>query len=196
MFEKWKKKTLSTIVVLGGVSTLFVSTPSSHADYWGYKMDGGVANKSYWVSELSQPQASYIHQAMSDWVHTGHILATPIDFKNTTNKSSSSMDFHTQSQYIDGDETIAEAYMYKNGGEVLPWKTNWSWTAVKINDLRFNELSEFHRKGVMAHEIGHCFGLAHDGQPNRQSIMRQGPSNRDVNRATYDNLIEINTLYR
>lgn len=90
---------------------------------------------------------------------------------------------------------LAWTEFYKSGKNINPSTVNWKYCYVKIYKTNFNKLTKNGRKGTIAHEAGHAFGLAHN-QGNPKSIMCQTKYGRAVSSAQICDLKGINHLYK
>lgn len=167
---------------------------------------GGVGNygkntQFYYIhSSASSYETFYIDTAWSDWIFTTSRLGitTPISFRQTTNRSSSVVDISAFNGELDEGYAWTEHLDYGAGDGpdwVVPWidKEDWDYAHIYINTPEFNKLSSFHKKGTIAHEIGHAMGLAHT--TTKTYIMTQIGEGRTVNSAQPDDLAGINYLY-
>ena len=93
------------------------------------------------------------------------------------------------------DGVLAWTEFYKSGKNINPSTVNWKYCYVKIYKTNFNKLTKNGRKGTIAHEAGHAFGLAHN-QGNPKSIMCQTKYGRAVSSAQICYLKGINHLYK
>lgn len=192
------------------ISAATITLPSSasagtHFGTFGFRLTSGVGDwgnstQYYWIDSSASGETSRINDSMSAWVHTGHILSTPISFRKTTNKPSSVMDIYKRNYFPYSEHTLGIARFYKSGSEVKPYEENYSWTKILINAPNYNEFNDFYKRGTLAHEMGHAFGLAHNNAEG-DSIMCQldsgepGDAKRYVNTPDLGSLYGINSLY-
>lgn len=183
------------------------------ADYYtrnNHHMTGyGVGNygkntQKYFVVNSKHNHQTVIDNAMSEWINTTSRLnyTTPISFKKTTNRANSVIDFMNTGTTKDNDGHMHSAgvlawteYYIVGGKQVSADKQNWKYCYVKLYCSNYDDLSANGRKGTAAHEIGHCFGLAHNNG-NKKSIMCQTREGRSVSSAQKCDLKGINYLYK
>jgi hypothetical protein len=190
-----------SLVIFVLINTLLVSplTSNAYGTFNSHVLTGGVGNwgndrEYYWLHSTAVPLRATISEAMSNWVNTSHIVSTPISFRETTNQPSSVIDTY-YSFYYDPSQGIAgETVFFTGSTKIDPSNSNWSWTEVRLNAPTFQNLSAYNKKGTVAHEFGHAFGLAHQNF-NPNVIMCQLGSGRAVNTPQGDDLNGINALY-
>lgn len=160
--------------------------------------DYGNARRNYYINSSAMNYSNIIDGAMNDWIYTTSRLGitTPISYRKTTSKANSVMDIYAGSYtnypygYANG---WTEFWLYQS--EVIPYHQNWGWNKVYLNIYNINKLNNSDsRKGVIAHEMGHCFGL-NENNNNRYSIMCQMSEGRLVTESRPDDLHGINYLY-
>lgn len=80
---------------------------------------------------------------------------------------------------------------------VRPWEPsgrNWVWGRININLYHFRNAAACANKyGIISHEMGHVFGLAHVS--NRAAVMYSRIAGTSVRWATVDDANGINYLY-
>jgi len=159
--------------------------------------DYGYTNRYYFITSSAAGYASEIKSAMNDWIYTTQRLGitTPISYKQTTSQKSSVMDIYAcySSNYpYCNANAWTEFWRYQNG--VSPFYQNWGWNKIYLNSYNMNNKTSILKKGVIAHEMGHCFGL-NENNTNPFSIMCQSGYGRRVTAAQADDLYGINYLY-
>ena len=170
----------------------------SAADYFtmnDHTLNGGVGNygysRRYYFIDSSASSSSYaIHQAMSEWVDTQTI--TSLSFRETSDQPSSVIDIYSTSDQSSSSNGWTEFFSW--GTQIDPASENWGWNKIFINTYYYNNLEDYEQKGVLAHEMGHCFGL-NENNTNHNSIMAQSIYGRYVYRAQECDLNGINYLY-
>ncbi len=166
----------------------------------GGKLNGGVGNygynpRHYFITSSASSYKANVDSAMESWIRTTSRLGvtTPIYYEKVTVQKNSTMDIYAVSEpYL-----YANAYteFMKSGNNVDPSKVNWGWNKISINKPYFTNLSsKSERDGVMAHEMGHCFGLD-ENNSNKYSIMCQSAYGRSVTKSQKCDLKGINALY-
>lgn len=134
---------------------------------------------------------------MSDWIYTTDRvgITTPISFRKTNTQSSSVMDLHAgtyKSYPWNGANGWTEFFRY--GNSVNPFIENWGWGKITLNNYNMSSKSSSQKKGVVAHEMGHVFGLD-DNNTNTQTVMCQEIGGPAVTSAQKGDLKGINYLY-
>lgn len=198
------RKTLLSMFV--AMFLVFPSQAFAYNTWFGYNLSSGVGNygndtQYYFVhSSASVYETSYIDPAWSDWIFTTSRLGitTPISFRQTTNTSRSVVDLYATNGIADDGYAWTEHLDYGAGDGpdwIVPWidKEDWDYAEIYINNPEFHKLTSFHKKGAVAHEIGHTMGLAHT--TTATYIMTQIGAGRTVNSAQPNDLAGINYLY-
>ena len=136
-----------------------------YATYGGHKLTGGVGNygnsrQYYWIGASAANYEVNIDTAMSEWTTAPDDwnITTPIAYTQTSNRDISLMEIiksavhlpnvAAQTDFFDGPANI-------NGQQYFQ---NWDWNRISLND-DFNVNGN--KTGIIAHEMGHCFGLDH-----------------------------------
>ena len=117
-------------------------------------------------------------------------------FIETTYKPYSVMDIY-HGNYVDPSLGVfAQTHFYSGNYEVYPWNQDYGWTRIYLNSPTFESLSTYwwtgstyinQKKGVIAHEMGHVFGLTHAGWsyrlmwPHGDSVMVDYPTSDEIN---------------
>lgn len=191
---------LLLIIVLSTPCRIFAA---SYYTFNDHKMIGGVGDygknkKYYYIVSNAGSHADLINGSIKQWVNTTSRLGytTSLSFAKTTNRSNSVLDYMTTSgKGNHSDGVLAWTEFYKSGKNINPSTVNWKYCYVKIYKTNFNKLTKNGRKGTIAHEAGHAFGLAHN-QGNPKSIMCQTKYGRAVSSAQICDLKGINHLYK
>ena len=80
---------------------------------------------------------------------------------------------------------------------------DWTWAKIVLvanvqsgqTKSNFNLITDYHKQGTIAHELGHAFGLNDSNTGNGYRVLTQYSSGRIVNSPFPDDLIGINHLY-
>lgn len=171
-------------------------------DYYtfnNHKMTGGVGQygknrRYYYVLSSADGYKGKISTAMDEWVYTSY--TTSLSFRKTSDRKNSVVDvMATSKKGNHSSGVLAWTEFYKHGGaSVNPDKSNWKYSYVKIYKPNFKGKG-VNQKGTIAHEFGHCFGLAHNNSKSK-SIMCQTAYGRSVSKAQKCDLKGINHLYK
>lgn len=149
-------------------------TPRTTYYTFGHKITWNIENIWYYVDSSASSYSSLIAESADNWVHTGHGYNKLYPFIATTNKTLSAADFYNKSL---GSNTLGVTWMYKrvngnairvNGSNGAPTE-NWLFCEIELNPSLLNNYSYKLRKNVVVHEMGHCFGLAHN--PSNKTVM-------------------------
>lgn len=155
--------TMLMLIILGSLCTnVYAVTPT----FWG-ACSRGVS--VYYYIENGTNNAFYqrIKDAAYNWEHTGHGL-NPIYLYEKSSSSGTAMDFFakpssfwgTNGSSIDGQTSMRNS----SGTEINPESSNWLYSEIYINSTLLSGDSRYTdaiRQGVIAHEMGHAFGLKH-----------------------------------
>jgi Matrixin len=202
MFRTYVGRMVAFITLLGTSFTLFLpSSASAYNTFNNHVLNGGVGNygnnkRYYYITSSASSYESLIDQAMNEWIYTTERvgITTPISYRKTTTMSQSVMDIYAGSYYPSYMGVLGETEFWKYDTKLDPYQENWGWNKIKLNNPNFNNLNSTDRKGTIAHEMGHAFGLAHNNS-NPYAIMCQLGYGRKVSNSQADDLHGINYLY-
>lgn len=185
------------------------TTAYAYKDYSDYNLKYGVgaygaSDQHYYVTSSATPYESSIDSAVHDWIYTTSRIGvtTPISYTQTSVQANSRMDLYAGAYWPSSSGIKGATYWMSgsspvSGGDGVTSTTgplsDWVWGKIKLNTPNFSDLGAWDRKGVVAHEIGHVFGLAHVTAAN--AIMWNYTATRTVNTAQKDDLNGINHLY-
>lgn len=170
---------------------------NAYATYNRHRLTNGVGNygrntQYYYIDSTAKGEAARIRTGMIKWVHSNGTGAyTPISFRETTHKPSSIIDIEKSSGR---NGTVAgTTWWYNNSTKIDPMRTNWYWSRIILWGY-YNNLNQWDRNLVCAHEIGHAFGLNHENNTNR--LMNPNGATTKVNGPTRNELDGITALYK
>lgn len=196
------KKLLRTVTVLACFMFIINISASAYVTMGNHVLNGGVGNygyskRNFYITSSASGYSSQIRAAMSDWIYTTSRLGitTPISFVETSTQKSSVMDIYAGSYTsypYNSANAWTEFWIYST--QVSPHSQNWGWNKIYLNSYNMSSYSSTTKKGVVAHEMGHAFGL-NENNSNRNSVMCQMGSGRAVTASTADDLNGINYLY-
>ena len=206
--DKMKKLKKSRIVILSIFFTFMFSMTIYAADYhtwYDRTLNGGVGNygynnRYYFIdsSAINAGNETLTVNAMNSWIYTSNIVTTPISFQRTTTKSESIMDIYNGSYYPAEEYIYGETLFWLSGTRIYPYNpdgSNWAWTQIHLNTVSFNTLSQQRKQGVIAHEMGHVMGLAHNQDWGPIVLMYPYGDELTVSSPTSHDLFGINHLY-
>jgi len=167
-----------------------------------HTLNGGVGNygnnnRHYFITGGAAGYTTQINDAMHDWVYTTSRLGitTPISYVRTYTQSASVMDIYADwYDMYPYEDWNAWTEFWKYGTQLNPNNENWGWNKIYINIYSASNYALTIRKGIVAHEMGHCFGL-NENNANQYSVMCQMGYGRQVTSAQPDDLNGINYLY-
>ena len=195
----------SRVAVLGGglcVAGLLWCLAAGTAEAWNtYPGDPrliyGVGNygnspQHYWIDSSATDFATTVNNAMSNWIYTTSYwgITTPIYYTRTYMKSSSRMDIY-QSPYVNpwwGKTAWIKGSIVM---EPQPYM-NYVWGKITLDA---NLANYWNIRGCIAHEMGHVFGLFHEGIVEQAIMNPTAVNNAWVYRAMPDDLHGVNYLY-
>jgi len=193
-----------TILLLTSIALLLLVQISSVFAYatWGgnHRLTNGVHNRYTWYDSttIDTNLHNNIVFARDDWNNT----PTHVWFIETTYKPNSVIDIYHGPFYDPGLGILAKTLFYVGNTEINPWDQDYGWTRIYLNSPAFDSLSTYHwsgigyvnqKKGVIAHEMGHVFGLAHVGSIT--ALMYNFGDTCQVDAATQDEINGVNFLY-
>lgn len=200
-----KKKFIPIVIVFCIImASLFAFGPkvSACGSYLTWSNDAKLINgvgsygnhvRYYWIDNSASEYTSLISQARYNWVNTSSILTTSILIRQISTQSSSVFDIYKRQEFPASSGKIAVSYFYNTSNQSMGVPTyDYKWTEIVLNTSVFATLSDFNKVGTIAHEFGHCMGLAHTTDSNR--IMCK-VSTRVVNSPNYTDLDTINHIY-
>jgi hypothetical protein len=191
---------LLSLLILFGVTT---NTFAYNTFPGNYTLNGGVGNygvnsRYYFVTTSAQYYSALTADAVTSWVATTSRLGitTPISILKTTTQSQSLFDIYLITMAGDYN-TIAQTDLFVGATNVSNGSNptqSWGWTKINLNNNVIPNETIYVKQGTIAHEFGHCMGLAHNNA-NPGTIMCQMKYNRTVNQPQADDCNGINFLY-
>ena len=157
----------------------------------GYNVSTGVKGKTYFVDPTATPYASSIGTAVSLWNNaTSKVSFTTGIIQNST------IDLYAQDSSHDPNfyDCYAWTEYYVGGSIVFSTSSNWNWNKIKINTALFNPASSAKKSGVLAHEMGHCFGLDHNPY-NLYTLMNPYIDISNIYTPQSGDILGVNSLY-
>ncbi len=171
--------------------------------WWGFRAiygvgDWGNSPQYYWIDSSASGQTSRVNTGMSQWVNTTSYVGVgnPVVYYNTSVKSKSRMDFYQESTVQSSYCAVTEFYI--DTTRIVPRgyapDRNWWWSKIVIaRPALFDSSSCPNRQGIVAHEMGHGFGLAHNTYSS--TLMYSGIAGTSVTRAQLDDVNGVRYIY-
>lgn len=173
-----KLKNIFLTLLIVGIT--LISTTNVQAAHFNYRLNGGVGNygytnRAYYVSNpggVSQGYVGAFDTAMYKWVHdNGGLTYSPISYVKTSVQNDSVLDVYYDNFGNTGyyGVTIYMLYQTQLVPDGVAPNQNWGWNKIKMNAYPYSGGAPFWvnvqgsvGEHVASHEIGHCFGLAHN----------------------------------
>jgi predicted Zn-dependent protease len=191
-----KKLFTSLIVIVCMLTRFSIPIKTSYAyNTYGHKLVNGVGhygqNRQYYFLDSSLgTEKQKFKDAMNKWIYG--TITTPISFRETTTKSSSVLDVYKFTTKDDG--TAGITYFMYGKKHVDASKTDWYWAYIDIQIGTYNKLTDWQKRLVHAHEIGHAFGLNHTKVYG--NLMHPNGNQSSTNIPLDDQFKGINFIYK
>lgn len=156
-----KHKTIVCALLLTLLLTTFnrISFAANYDITWNGVLDDGVDDMYYWI-DSGCTYTDSIPASVQMWAYPG--WWNPINLYQTSNYSSSTMDFY---EYYDSNSNVyayAESYKYGASSPMpiyLKDSEDWRYGRIYINEAKMLPQTPSRRKAIICHEMGHVFGL-------------------------------------
>ena len=173
-----------------------------YSTFYDHVLNGGVgsygnARRYYWVHpDINHLYGSQFRTAVNNWVYTTNnypYCTTSISLRETTTKSSASIEFHNMYDNHVLAYAVTNLRLYRD--YVDPTAKNWGWAEVTSNQYRIeaNHMGNTDIIGTLGHELGHCMGLSHCS--NTQRLMSLYEYGRTTHLPHESDCLTINHLY-
>jgi hypothetical protein len=176
-----------------------LAAPAQAYQHWphNYHLTFGAQGQKYWIGELAETNEPAIDDAVSSW----NSASGKVSYSQTGTQSQSRLDFTHPS----GDNGACANTLFfvdtDNVGNAngAPTKNYW-WAKVQVRDA-LNDTDACgpvnHRRGILAHEMGHALGLAHvtGGAARIMRTYIAYPANYGINVPQPDDIAGVNALY-
>lgn len=200
------KKILLSFLISG---LCLFTTINVQAAHFNYRLNGGVGDygnntRYYYISNpggVAQGYVGAFDTAMTKWVNSnGGLTYTPISYAKTNIQKNSVLDVYYDNFGNTGyfGVTIYMLYQTQLVSDGAAPNQNWGWNKIKMNSYHDAGDQPFYVSSqgsvgehVASHEIGHCFGLAHNSDST--SVMYNSwPQVIAPNKADLD---EVTAIY-
>jgi hypothetical protein len=154
------------LVGLVGTSCALLITASTANAYqtWNdHRLTFGIVNQKYW---LDASAVTHNNQAIQDGVAAWNNSATPVSYTQTSTKSQSRLDWYridSNDGYCAVTRLYIDTSLVATNAQGEPTQ-DWWWAKVNIRPQLKTPSAcgpDYHRKGILAHEMGHAMGLGH-----------------------------------
>ncbi len=194
-----KKKILRKVIIVNLLLFSFLITGSSvqaKTPHWpnNAKFTRGVKNTCYWVSSGARSYTSKINAAAKSWA----ILDNNIKNTAVASNKGTHIDFYAVQQNSDSalnSNTYAYTSFWDSNGVLVSAKgigpsKNYFFTEIVINQNNSSGITQ----GIIGHEMGHAYGLAHTID-QYTSIMWPYGNTMKVSTPQYQDNLAIRLLY-
>lgn len=150
----------------GSSNQIWMLRTISATPAYPYRMTKGIGNQNYYVHSSASNYITHITNGTNSWNPT-------IQFSRANDNSSTAVDFYSvPGDTFTEDGWLAVTHWAIPSSYVDPIIRGWSYGEVRFNsdDFLTETANNTERQIVVAHEIGHCFGLMHYGVSD--TIMR------------------------
>ena len=136
----------------------------------------------YYVHSSASAYLTPIADAAHNWVYTGHGWNNLYPNQRTTKIIDSAIDIYAyaKSDGVNGYTTFwARTNVTSGTAYQVSYNNNWLYNEINLNNTYLSKKTNTYKHGVIAHEMGHCFGL-NENNTNKYSIMCQAGYGRAV----------------
>jgi len=170
---------VSVVLFLFSITTDSLVVNARAYEWFGYKNYNGITYKKFWIARnASSVERQYINDAMYSWnTSNNQNVVTPMNVSYTNNKNLSIIDFSKIDNWWNGAKDVAGETTWwnwdrkVNNDNGVPYQ-NWSSALIQFGGPGWDGSNSVVRRQVIAHEIGHAVGLAHNFDMGYMSIMR------------------------
>lgn len=174
---------ITTCLCLGSALTTHAAD-NTEPPLLGRNLIWNIESIYYYVNSSAISYVTPIANAANNWVYTGYGWNNLYPNTRTYTLSNSAIDIYGYSK-ADGNNGYTSFWARTNVTSGTAYKVdpdieNWLFNEIYLNDNYLSKGKDTtYIQGVVAHEMGHCFGL-NENNTNQYSIMCQAARGRKV----------------